>query len=55
MTPRQIADAIAASVRASLQQVVESGQPLDEALELGIDRAIGNNAAQSIALQMEES
>lgn len=53
MRPRDMAGLIAASVRASLNQVIERGQSLEQALELGIDKAIGNNAAQAIALSDE--
>ena len=48
MTAREQAAVIAAAVRASLQQVLERGQSLSEALDLGIDRAIGANAAQAL-------
>lgn len=54
MTPRQVADAIAASVRASLQIAMEHGQTIEEALECGVDVAIGNNAAAVVAVQEVE-
>lgn len=54
MTARQQADIIARSVRASLQQVVDRGQTLNEALALGIDRAIANNAAQALSFAEDD-
>jgi hypothetical protein len=53
MSAREQAAIIAAAVRASLQQIANSGQSLTEALALGVDRAIGNNAAQALMLADE--
>lgn len=50
MTPRELADAIAASVRASLLIASERGQTIEQFLALGGDRAIAGNAAQHISL-----
>lgn len=50
MTPRELADAIAASVRASLRIAQEQGQTIEQFLALEGDRAIAGNAAQHIAL-----
>lgn len=50
MTPRELADAIAASVRASLQIALEQGLTLEQVLAEGVDRIAANNAAQAIAL-----
>lgn len=48
MTPRELADAIAASVRASLEIAAERGQTIEQFLALGGDRAIANNAAAKV-------
>lgn len=53
MTPRELADAIAASVRASLQIAAERGQTIEQFLALGGDRAIANNAASVLVMEAE--
>lgn len=53
MSARDQADAIAAAVRASLKIAAEHGLTIAQALEGGVDRAIGNNAAQTLALADE--
>lgn len=48
MTPLELADAIAESVRASLRIAQEQGQTIEQFLALNGDRAIGNNAAAKV-------
>lgn len=50
LTASEQAAIIADSVRAALVQLRDSGTTVDAALSLGIDRAIGNNAAQALYL-----
>lgn len=50
LTAREQSEIVAASVRAALVQLRETGTTVDDALDLGIDRAIGNNAAQALCL-----
>lgn len=53
MSAREIAVAVAAAVRASLQIAAERGLTIEQALEGLVDVAIGNNAAQAISLAGE--
>lgn len=53
MSAREMAVAVAAAVRASLRIAAERGLTIEQALEGLVDQAIGNNAAQVIALAAE--
>lgn len=55
MSAREQAEVIAANVRASLRLAAEHGLTIEQALESGVDRAIGNNAAQALSLADDDT
>lgn len=53
MSAREQATVIAKAVRASLEMAAADGLTIEQALSFGVDRVIGNNAAQVLAGEVE--